>query len=381
MAVVIKTDRVLFTAILLLLLAGLFFVYSATSVTKAGVASYGPLVKHGAATLIGLTAMLVLKNRHHFQFRNPLFALGPLLMTGGLAVVALLFSGKKRRLDFGAIQVQPSELMKPAIFLALAWVIYICRGRINEARVFWPLLGGLGLCAGLIGKSDLGTGVVLAISIGAVLWAAGLDLRRMMLTSALGLMLMVGLIFSDAYRLARLVAWLDPKLETASSMGFKPFVETHLKKTTMKPDNYQSEQSVIAIGSGGWKGRGPMLGRQKVRYLPEAHNDFIYAVVGEETGLGGSLLILAGYLVILWRGLEVYRGTSDPFGRHLALGITVCITAQALINMSVALNLGPTKGLPLPLVSYGGSAMIGTLVMLGLLLSVSDHSVLDERTA
>jgi cell division protein FtsW len=119
---------------------------------------------------------------------------------------------------------------------------------------------------------------------------------------------------------------------------------------------------------------GLMQGKQKMLYLPEAHTDMIYAVVGEETGFLGCAALLAGFVIVLWRGLRLYLHGHDDFGRYLALAVTVCVFTQALINISVVLDLGPTKGIPLPLISYGGSSLLSTLLLLGMLLSVSEHA-------
>jgi cell division protein FtsW len=137
---------------------------------------------------------------------------------------------------------------------------------------------------------------------------------------------------------------------------------------------YQVKQSKIAVGSGGFFGLGLMEGQQKMHYLPEAHTDFIYAVVGEELGLWGTSAVIAGFLVLLYRGLRLFYSAPDDFGRYLALAITVSIVLQAFVNISVVLDMAPTKGIPLPLISYGGSSMLGTLLMLGMLMSVSEHS-------
>jgi len=134
------------------------------------------------------------------------------------------------------------------------------------------------------------------------------------------------------------------------------------------------EQSQIAVGAGGVGGVGLMNGRQKLLYLPEAHTDFIYAVAGEEMGLIGTAGLLAGFLVILWRGLRTARRIPDDFGRYLALGVTVVIVVQGFINMSVVLGIMPTKGIPLPMISYGGSSLVSTLALLGILMNVSEHA-------
>jgi cell division protein FtsW len=143
---------------------------------------------------------------------------------------------------------------------------------------------------------------------------------------------------------------------------------------TTRDAGYQAHQSRIAVGSGGAVGLGLRQGRQKLFYLPEAHTDFIYAVVGEELGLFGCTAVLAGFLIILWRGLQVCWVAHDDFGRYLALGLTSSIVIQALINISVVLDMGPTKGIPLPMISAGGSSLLSTLICLGMLLSVSEHA-------
>jgi len=137
---------------------------------------------------------------------------------------------------------------------------------------------------------------------------------------------------------------------------------------------YQSRQSKIAVGTGGVLGVGLMQGKQKLLYLPEAHTDFIYAVVSEEMGMLGSLGVLMAFGLILWRGLRAAVRMPDDFGRYLALGVTISVVAQAFINMSVVLDLAPTKGIPLPMISSGGSSLLSTLTSLGILLSVGEHS-------
>jgi cell division protein FtsW len=142
---------------------------------------------------------------------------------------------------------------------------------------------------------------------------------------------------------------------------------------TVRDSNYQPRQSTIAVGSGGVLGAGLTNGRQKLMFLPEPHTDFIYATVGEELGLWGSTAVIVGFLVILWRGARLFVLARDDFGKYLALGVTVAIVVQALINISVALEMVPTKGFPLPMISFGGSSLLSTLTCLGMLLSVGEH--------
>jgi cell division protein FtsW len=145
------------------------------------------------------------------------------------------------------------------------------------------------------------------------------------------------------------------------------------RSTSVRDAAYQPRQAKIAVGAGGVLGVGLMEGKQKLMFLPDAHTDFIYATVGEELGLWGTTAVLGGFLVILWRGARLFVNARDDFGKYLALGVTVSIVVQALINMSVVLGLAPTKGFPLPMISFGGSSLLSTLLSLGMLLSVSEH--------
>ena len=148
---------------------------------------------------------------------------------------------------------------------------------------------------------------------------------------------------------------------------------SHESAATNDP-GYQQRQAKIAVGSGGVVGVGLMESKQKLLYLPEAETDFIYAVVGEETGFFGAALLVVGFVVVLWRGIRTYVTAADDFGRYLALSVTVSVVVQALVNVSVVLDLLPNKGIPLPFISYGGSSLLSTLLLMGMLLSVSEHA-------
>jgi len=177
------------------------------------------------------------------------------------------------------------------------------------------------------------------------------------------------------YRVARIVAALDPEYKILNIIDPKGYVRRYANESiTTRDAGYQAWQSRVAVGSGGVLGLGLMNGRQKNGFLPEAHTDFIYAVVGEELGFVGCSAVLAGFLIIMWRGFRLCWIASDEFGRYLALGITSSIVLQALINMSVVLDMGPTKGIPLPMVSFGGSSLLSTLLCLGMLMSVSGRT-------
>jgi cell division protein FtsW len=168
---------------------------------------------------------------------------------------------------------------------------------------------------------------------------------------------------------------MDPQYELLDTLDSTGAIKNYIHRSSSTRDpSYQVRQSKIAVGTGGITGAGLMHGQQKLLYLPEAHTDFIYAVIGEELGLWGSSTVLIGFIVILWRGLRLFWVAPDDFGRYLALGVTISVVAQAFINMSVVLDLAPTKGIPLPMISSGGSSLLSTLTSLGILLSVGEHS-------
>ena len=173
------------------------------------------------------------------------------------------------------------------------------------------------------------------------------------------------------YRVQRIIGYVDPEYTLLETIGLKEKVKHYAESSNSTKDpSYQVRQSKIAVGSGGVFGLGLSRGKQKLFFLPEAHTDFIYAVVSEELGLLGATAILVGFMVICWRGFRLYWIAADDFGRNLALAITAGLVIQALINMSVVLDIAPTKGIPLPMISYGGSSLSSTLISMGLLLSV-----------
>jgi cell division protein FtsW len=190
----------------------------------------------------------------------------------------------------------------------------------------------------------------------------------------LGLALCVVAVVSKGYRLGRFIAYFDPDYKLIETVDTHHWVRSYVSSSTAIRDAaYQPRQSKIAVGTGGVLGVGLMQGKQKLMFLPDAHTDFIYATVGEELGLWGSTAVLGGFVVILWRGARLFVLAREDFGKYLALGVTVTIILQALFNMSVVLDMAPTKGFPLPMISFGGSSLLSTLASLGMLLSVGEH--------
>jgi len=275
-------------------------------------------------------------------------------------LVLVLFSapvnGARRWFNFGGLGIQPSELAKVAAVLFTAMTLERRMHRIDELSYsLLPIAIVVGAMSGLIVlQPDLGTALSLLLVVAIMVFAAGLNYRYLLGTALAAVPILYLVIVSAPYRMRRLMAFWDP---WADPMG----------------DGFQVVQSLIAVGTGGVFGRGLMGGVQKLFFLPEPHTDFIYAVIGEELGLLGATTVLLCFCVIAWRGVRVAMRAHDAFGSFLALGMTTMIAVQALVNISVVLDLLPTKGIPLPLVSSGGSSLLISLLSVGVLLNVSQH--------
>jgi cell division protein FtsW len=233
----------------------------------------------------------------------------------------------------------------------------------------------LGTLALAVSVADLGTAVVLVAATAVTFFVAGLDLKYLVKVAPVAALLLLAGIAAKPYRVGRMIAMLDPEHRVLKQVDPNDWILTYVRSSGAPPDAaWQGQQAKIALGSGGWFGLGLMDGKQKLFYLPEPHTDFIYAVIGEELGLLGTAAVLVGFFVVLWRGYRTFLVAPDDFGRYLALGVTTMIVWQALFNLTVVTGLGPTKGIPLPMISYGGSSLLATLFLVGLLLSVSERS-------
>ena len=327
--------------------------------------------------MVAVLAMMTLKRTHYRTFQSPAVAfsaIGVALLL--LAAVYLVDAQHHRWLRMGPVSLQPSELAKPALVVFLAFFVTWRARAINNARhTLIPAALAIGLVILAVVVADLGTAVVLGGTAAVVFFVAGLELRYCAIAGAVALLGVFIFVTTSPYRLARVVKFFDPEFKIVNKFDPKGRIKGQLEKSlTTRDTNYQLQQSKIAVGAGGAAGMGLMNGRQKLLYLPEAHTDFIYAVASEELGLIGSVGLLAGFFVIFWRGWRTALRTSDDFGRYLALGVTVVVVVQALINMSVVLGMMPTKGIPLPMISAGGSSLLSTLASLGMLMNVSEHA-------
>jgi cell division protein FtsW len=237
-----------------------------------------------------------------------------------------------------------------------------------------PAAISLGLLISGVAMADLGTPVILGAAVLTVFFVAGMKWKYCLVVAGVGL-IGVAVFIWEPYRLRRVVSFVDPQFKYIPLVDPHHLIRDRMNQTLRTRDtNYQLEQSEIALGAGGATGVGLMNGRQKLLYLPFAHTDFIYAVVGEETGMVGAVGVLLGFLAIAWRGLRTAYRMGDDFGRYLALGATMVVVVQALMNISVVLGMVPTKGVTLPMMSYGGSSLLSTLALLGMLMNVSEHA-------
>ncbi len=383
MAQRVKTDSILFVTVLCLVGAGMLMLASASSVvsrSRYGVAGYLTIRQLGWA-LAAIVVMMFLKKTDYRRLNSRTVAFCAIAVVLGLLMLVYFMDPRWHRwFRLGPISFQPSEFAKPALIVFLAHFVARRAAAINDRRTL--LAGALivGLVAGTVMVADLGTAVVLALTGAIVFFVAGLEWRYAAVAGAVLFAFILVAILSKPYRIARVFSFLDSDystLDTALVRHLDPEgkAKAWLQRAAPTRDsNYHINQSLIAVGSGGPLGVGPMRSRQKLLYLPEAHTDFIYAVIGEELGLWGTLLFAGGFLIIFWRGLRIHFRAPDDFGRFVALGVTVMIAVQAFMNISVVLGMVPPKGIPLPLVSYGGSSLLSTLAALGMLQSVGDHS-------
>ena len=369
MARKLKSDKVLFLATLLLVGASVVMVYSASAVLAVGRFQQPPwffLLKQVVWAVVGIGLLGAAMRVDYRLLRSPLVIRAALAVS--VAALILVFfgppiNGTRRWFSIGGVGIQPSEFAKVAVILfAAATLERRMESMDRVVRALGPLALVTGLVCGLIVlEPDFGTAFTPLMIVGVMVFAAGLPYRYVAGVTLVLVPVLFAVLVSAPYRVQRLLTFLDP---WADPYGH----------------GYQIIQSQIAVGTGGVLGQGLMAGVQKLFYLPHPHTDFIYAVIAEETGLLGASVVLLCFGVILWRGLGVAAAAPDRFGAFLALGITTMVTFQAFFNISVVLGLLPTKGIPLPFVSAGGSSLLINLLAMGILLSVSQHTSEVRRT-
>lgn len=355
-------DRWLFLTAGLLLLGGLFMVASASHyfALSRGMGPYSFLLRQAAFAVVGTAALWTTSRMPYQRLGQRGIVLGAVAGCAVLLLVVLAMpaaGGAHRWIRLGRIGFQPSEFAKLAVVLFLAWFLARKEDRVNEAwAVPVPCLAVVGSLALLVAiEPDLGTAVMLSLLGAVLLFVAGLRWSWIGCALAAASACFALAVLVEPYRLRRLAVFLEPGADLQGA-------------------GFQLAQSLIAVGSGGLLGVGLGQGQQKAFYLPAAHTDFVFSVVGEELGLLGTSALLLAFLVVFWRGLRAALRAPDRLGFYLATGLTTLLTFQALVHMAVCLGLVPTKGLPLPLVSYGGSSLVATMAGMGILLNVSQQA-------
>src|SRR5437764_10427105 len=359
MAKRVSVDRWLFAVTMLLVFVGLVMVFSASAVMareRFG-SPYAFLSKQLIWAVAGLIAMVVTMRVDYRRYRHPALVFSFMGVTT-LLLISVFFLDRShnthRWIRAGGFSFQPSELAKPVLILFLAYFLESRAKTMDDVRstlipAATPILVFLGL---IVLEPDLGTAIACAGIAGCVLYVAGMRMRYFGYAIVASLPVLYILIFHVAWRRDRILAFLNPYADRQRT-GF------HII------------QSLIAVGTGGLTGLGLMEGKQKLFYLPEPHTDFIFAVTAEELGLVGALFVVALFAIFLYRGMRTAVRAKDPFARMLAIGITSMVVLQALMNISVVLGMMPTKGIPLPLISSGGSSLLVTLASIGVLLNIT----------
>jgi len=370
MAKKLRIDWFLFAIAAGLALFGAVMVYSASAMISLketaenpdGATQFSYFFKQFGFTIFGLIVMYVASKIDYKIYRNKFVVLGILSLTALLLIAVYGFpaiNGARRWIRFPGVSFQPSEIAKIALPVFLAWFLTIKEKAVGELKeTVLPCLAVLAFLGGLIVlEPDLGTTIVLCAIFVSVYFAAGARIVHLATVAAVMLVGGVGALVFAPWRVARLMAFFDPcAQENAAGAG------------------YQVCQSLYAIGSGGVLGEGFAKGQQKLFYLPYPYSDFIFAVVGEELGLIGTLAVVVAFGFLLWRGTRAALLAPDRFGMLLGIGIITGLIVQALFNISVVISILPAKGIPLPFISYGGSSIVITLFAVGILLNISQYA-------
>jgi cell division protein FtsW len=362
MARKLAPDKWLFAATIGLALFGVVMVYSASAIIAAreNGNQFHYVIKQGVWVAIGFAVMLLMMQFNYQQLKNRRLVYGLLFVCTIALLSVFAFSatnGAHRWIKLPGVSLQPSEVSKLALIIFLA---YFLEKRAGEEGDLWRTFLPCGVVTGWLAvlvviEPDFGTAMMLVLIFTVVIYTAGARVMHLAMAAAPALVVAAGLLIFVPWRLKRLVTFLDPWADQQGA-------------------GFQVVQSLIAIGSGGSNGLGFAQGKQKMLFLPFAHSDFIFAVIGEELGLVGALAVVAMFALFLWRGVRTALLAPDRFGMLLSLGIVASVVAQALFNISVVLSLVPTKGIPLPFISYGGSSLVPTLAAVGILLNVSQHA-------
>jgi cell division protein FtsW len=350
-------QQLLLLVTLALVAFGLVMVYSATSASAAlanGDSSFY-LRKQGLYAVAGIVLLVVARRSNYRTLRHlaPMLVITSIVLLVAVLVVGATINGAKRWLQIGPAVFQPSELAK------LALLIFACAylARRPAPQTLGELIKPLGIvtgviCALLLAEPDLGTAITIAVMLGGVLVVSGAPTRLLVTAGSLGIALVLAAAWFEPYRRARLLSFLNPWSDAQGA-------------------GYQTVQAMLGLGSGGIFGEGLGQSVLKANYLPEAHTDMIFAIIGEELGLVGATALIAAYAAFAYAGFRVALYCRDPFGKRLAAGITTLVCGQALINIAAVMGAAPLTGITLPFVSYGGSSLVVGLAAVGILLNIA----------
>jgi len=346
--------------IISLISIGIIFIYSSSGVyglMQLGDKAYF-LKRHILFLIFGLFLMgltMVMDYRNLGKLAKPLLLFAIVLLVLVLIPeIGKSSFGARRWFKFGAYHFQPSEFMKLAMIIYVADFLARKKSRINNFTIgFLPVvIILLCVCALIVKQPDLGNALLIANIILIMIFIAGARISHLCLLGLLASPIVYFLVVKVPYRLARITVFLDP-WQDSQGLGF------------------QLTQSQIALGSGGIFGVGLGQSAQKFFYLPAAHTDFIFSIIGEESGLLGTLAVITLFMAFIWQGARIIKRTHEPFGYYLSIGIMAMLGLQIVVNIGVSIGAFPTKGLPLPFISYGGSALIFNMIAVGLLLNIS----------
>ena len=351
-------DIPLFLAVLGLVGIGIVMVFSSSGYMAEEahhqMAYY--LIQQATGAIAGFLLVIGLLSVRKAFYLNPVFIYGLLGLTAFLLMLCLAMptiAHTNRWVVLPGLRFQPSELAKIGLILFFASYSVARRDKLNEWKTLTLPLGVLVVTVFLVlMEPDFGTAIVLTGTAGLMLYIGGVRIKNFLVLGGSFAVVFALFLFSAPYRMSRIQSFFTQSKDALGAY-------------------YQADQSKIAVGAGGLIGVGLGQSTQKLYFLPSAHTDFIYAILGEETGLAGTLVVLALFLVILWRGVRIAMAAADPARRMVAAGLTFVIVAQALMNITIVLGMGPTKGIPLPLVSYGRSSLVCSLAAVGLLLHIS----------
>ncbi len=351
-------DIPLFLVTIALVTAGILMVFSASGVkaVDANRPTFYYMVQQILGAAAGFVLVVLLLSARKAFFLKPVFVYGLLALTEFLLVLCLAMPSiahTHRWLVLLGIRFQPSELAKISLILFFAWYCESRKDTLNEWKTLALPLGVLsGTVFLVLLEPDFGTAVLLFGIAVMMLFIGGVKAKRFAVVGGVFAAVFAIFLFSAAYRVSRIQGFLQA--------GDDP-----------QGKGYQVRQSKVAVGSGGLLGVGPGQSTQKLYFLPFAHTDFIFSIVGEETGLVGTFVTLGLFALLVWRGLKIALDAADPTDKMIAAGITFALAAQALLNISIVLGIGPPKGTPLPFLSYGRSSLMCSLAAVGFLLHIS----------